>query len=337
MKISIIILFICTVWVKGNSAVIEFNVTDYGADSTGTKNSYFAIQKVINLASKTKGYKRIKFPKGKYLVYDNSLVIWGSDIELIGINNVILEKRGSAGWWGDLLDISGLVKGHKYFGLKNNSFSIYNGKNISSSNIKIKNFTFTTNSSKISNLANNVGIINSKNIFFDNCKFLNAPQTNLAIVNDMRYFSNMNINVNNCYFNGAGDHNVRVISFEKGENTNNSVIISNSIFSNVKRRSNLKELNSNTLHIWYRAGANPNSKLIITNCDFDSSGDIIATINGKGLNINNSKIGGKVIYEDGLITDISVLGNSFSKGPQSSVKINKRSSITQFSRENKFQ
>ncbi|MCT1532639.1 glycoside hydrolase family 55 protein [Sphingobacterium daejeonense] len=337
MKISLILLIISTLWLKGNSAIIEFNVKNYGADPSGAKNSYFAIQKVINMASKAEGEKRIIFPKGKYLIYDNSLVIWGSNIELIGIDEVTLEKRGSAGWWGDLLDISGLVNGHKYYGLKNNSFSIYNGKNIPSSNIKIKNFIFTTNSSQISPLANNVGIINSKNLYFDNCKFLNAPQTNLAIVNDMRYFSNYNININNCFFSGAGDHNVRVISYEKGRNTNNSVFISNSSFSNVKRHSNLKELKSNTLHIWYRAGANPNSNLVISNCNFDSTGDIIATINGKGLNVKNSKIGGKLIYEDGLLTDISILGNSFSRSPQSSVKINKRSSLNQFSRENKFQ
>ena len=337
LKFVFSILFILLINPLFGAVII--NVKDFGAKGNGINDDFSSIQKAIDYVS-SKGGGTIYFSSGTFVVKNQSLVIWGSNIELIGGDNTILKKVGASGWWGELLEVAGKINGYRYYGgfgsTKYNNFIVYRGKSIPSNNIKIKNLTF--DSSMATNASsNNVGVINSTNIYFNNCSFLNAPQTNLGIINDMRYFSNLNIELNNCNFSGAKDHNVRVISYEKGNHSRNSVKISNSIFSRVKGKSKLKELKSNNLHLWYRAGANPNSSLIINNCSFDSTGDIIATVNGKGLNITNSKISGKLIYEDGILSDLTISNNNFSKSPQSSLKINSRSSITKFSRDNKFQ
>lgn len=320
-------------------AQVSINVKEFGATGNGFVDDFEALQKSIDYVS-NRGGGKIYFSNGTYLIKNQSLVIWGSNIELVGGENTVLKKVGASGWWGELLEISGKINGYRYYGSFGKStykdYILYRGKTISSKNIIIKNLVF--DSSLATNLSsNNVGVINSTNITFINCSFKNAPQTNLGIINDMRLFSNLNIIVSNCSFSGAGDHNVRVISYERGNHSNNSVRIENSAFTLVKGRSRLKELKSNSLHLWYRAGANPNSSLVVDNCTFDSTGDIIATVNGKGLRISNSKIAGKLIYEDGSLTDLSITNNNFKKNVEASIKINPKSTISRFSRENRFQ
>lgn len=310
MKIVFIslILLINVISAFGNNT---FNVVNYGADPSGRKDSFYAIQKLINLVSAIDGQKTIVFPQGKYLIIDNTLAVWGSDITIVGEGGVQLEKRGRAGWWGDLLNISGLIYGYNYYGLNGQkTFNIYRGTTTPAKNIIIQNITFQTNSKNISKNANNVGVINTNNVTFENCTFKNAPQTNVAIVNEGNKFSNYNVLINNCRFTNAGDHNLRVISYDSGKYLGNTVKVKNSKFDSISKPSISREIKNKNVHVWYR-GRQKNTSLQMDNCSFDQTAEIMITMQGRGFELLNSNVQKGIIYKDGLPSDIKLRGNIF--------------------------
>ncbi|MBE8722055.1 glycosyl hydrolase family 28-related protein [Sphingobacterium pedocola] len=333
------ILLVCQIlWFGSYARSVEINVRNQGAKGDGRTDDYAVLQKAIDQVSLAGG-GRVLIPNGTYLIKDKTLLIWGSNVDVVGGTNTILLKQGAAGWWGDLMNISGKIKNHKYYGSFGKSnpskFVTYTGKTIPSKNITIKNITFR--SGKVDkSLANNLGIVNSSNVLIYNCRFENAPQTNLGVVNDSRIHKNAAIRIENCTFLNAGDHNVRVISYERGAMLGNVVTIKNSRFIDLRRSSNLKEIKGKKVHIWYRAGAAMDSKLIIDNCDFDNSGDIVSTVSARGFSIKNSRIRSKIVYEDGLSSDLDINNNTFSNQYQSSLQLRDDGKKSAINRNNKF-
>lgn len=300
--------------------VDTLNVKKYGVLGDGISDDWSSIQKLIDsLANNSGGV--LFFPKGTYVIEDKTLLLWGSNISLYGESKTetILEKRGRAGWWGELLAISGKSPGGKYYGSFGNSdynrFVIYNGKNVPSDNISISSFTFRTNSKDISSMANNVGIFNSNQVYITNCIFSGAPQSNLAIVNNTIKSVNKNVSISNCIFQNSGKHNVRVISYNQGEYLGNKVVINNSYFCNVRSADTLREIKGKKVHLWYRAGRGSNAiSLTVSNSDFDETGSIISTVNSSNFTLKYSKVNNVIElnshrnYKQGVVT---LIGNEF--------------------------
>lgn len=292
----IYILFLTPFYVN---AQVNVNIIDFGANGKDNINDWYAIQKAIDFVLNNGGGE-VYFPAGTYIIKDRSLLVWGSNIKLRGESKQTtkLLRTGLAGWWGELLSISGKSPGGKYFGgmgsLDYDRFTLYKGKRIPSNNVKVTNLTFDNTISYPKN-ANNIGITNSRNVIIDNCILMNAPQSNIAIVNDTNKAINDNINLTNCIFKSSNQHNVRVISYNQGKLMGNSVNITNCDFENVKNIDTNKELKGRKVHLWYRAGVGHEKvNLKIDNCRFDGTGIITSTINTNNLLIVNSIINTKV-------------------------------------------
>ncbi|MBK5209058.1 MAG: hypothetical protein JJE44_06090 [Flavobacteriaceae bacterium] len=296
------------------------NVKNHGVRGDGISDDWASIQKLIDsLANNDGGI--LFFPEGRYIVKDKTLLLWGKNITILGEpkNKTIFEKQGSAGWWGELLTISGKASGGKYYGsfgkTDYNRFVIYDGVNEPSKNITINNIFFTTNSAEISSKANNVAIFNSNGVIIKNCVFSNAPQTNLAIVNNTLKSYNKWVIVSDCIFQDSGNHNVRVISYNQGKYLGNQVYIKNSIFKTVLNSDKSLELKDEKVHLWYRAGqGSDNISLTVENCKFDKTGKIRSTVNASNFKLKSSIVVNKVEllgHKNYLAGEIELINNIF--------------------------
>ncbi len=303
----------------------SISVVDFGALGDGVNDDWESIQRSIDFVA-IRGGGTIYFPKGEYVVYDKSLLIWGKNITITGesLFKTFIIKKGLAGWWGDAVGIVGKVNGEKYYGgfgkTNYKSFIMYDSETIPAENIIIENISIKTENDIISKYANNLGIINSRNVIIRNSRFINAPQTNIAIVNDTEKFSNANILLENCLLEGASGHNLRVISYNQGVRLGNDVQVINVTFRNINSISTLNELSGKKVHIWFRNGKNaPNVSLKINNSDFDDSGDIVSTIYAKGLQIQKSFVRGRIDLRPSNSQKVIIRGNIFSAGIKESI------------------
>ena len=271
------------------------NVNDYGVNGNDSNDDWEKIQCLIDQML-NQGGGTLFFPKGTYYIDNRTLLIWGNNLTLKGESeeNTKIIRRGKAGWWGELLSISGKSTGGKYYGgfgfVDYNRFTIYKGERIPSKNITVKNITFDSEI-PFPIASNNIAIINSRNIVLENCIIQNAAQTNLAIVNVTDKAKNKNIQIKNCIFKKSGQHNVRVISYNQGSIIGNSVTIQDSKFLEVKNEDRSKEIKEKKVHLFYRAGLGGDKvSLKIKNCFFDETGIIAGTVNINNLIIENSVI-----------------------------------------------
>lgn len=275
------------------------NVANYGVNGKDSKDDWESIQRLIDKIL-NQGGGTLYFPEGTYYIDDKTLLIWGSDLKLIGesVENTKIIRRGRAGWWGELLSVSGKSPGGKYYGgfgtLDYKRFLIYKGQRKASENIILKNLTLNSEI-PYPVASNNIGVTNATNLTIKNCMVLNAPQSNLAIVNVTNKAKNKNIKIKNCVFKNSGQHNVRVISYNQGKEIGNSVIIEDSRFVNVLNKDRAKEIKGKKVHLWYRAGVgSKNISLKVENCFFDASGIIAGTVNLENFSISNSTIQGEI-------------------------------------------
>lgn len=315
---ALIVFFLVATFSTYSQNVI--NVKDWGVFGDGKRDDWQNIQQLIDDIS-IKGGGTLFFPEGIYLIKDRTLLIWGDNINIIGESSekVVFLKTGSAGWWGDLLAISGKYRNGKYYGsfglTRYNNFIIYKNLSVPSNNISIRNITFRSNS-VTSKFANNVGVFNSRNVIISNCIFTNSVQTNLAIVNNTLFGYNENIVVDSCVFKNSGAHNVRVISYNHGKFIGNSVIIKNSTFENVLfADTHQPEIKSKKVHIWYRAGiGNDKINLLIVNSTIDRSGIIQGTMNVMNLSIINNDIYSQIVLNSNEKiphTNVNIERNTF--------------------------
>lgn len=310
-------------------AQTKVNIIDFGANGNDDNNDWYALQRAIDFVL-NKGGGEVYFPSGTYIIHDRTLLIWGSNIKLIGESkhNTILLRTGRAGWWGELLSISGKSNGGKYyggFGSKDyKSFLIYKGESTPSKNIQVKDLTLSS-LLEYPSQSNNLAIVNSSDVTIDNCVIENAPKSNLAVVNVTTKSKNHNIKIINSEFRNSGQHNVRVISYNQGDVLGNSVQIINSKFINALNVDRTKELKQKKVHLWYRAGlGGDNISLIVDNCFFDKTGEIVGTVNVDNLEIRNSTIESKIdlLANRNYFKDSKVIiqNNSFLKEIQESVR-----------------
>jgi len=276
-----------------------FDVTNYGVNGADDIDDWAEIQSLIDKVC-ADGGGTVYFPKGKYIIENKTLLVWCSNVRLLGESNeeAQLIRRGKGGWWGELLSISGKSTGGKYYGgfgtLDYDRFLIYGGKRLPSENIVVENLLFDSEI-PFPSQSNNIGVVNSKNVLIKKCIIKNAPKSNVAIVNITTKSINKNITLDSCIFKNSGQHNVRVISYNQGKFIGNSVLIKNSRFINVRNVDRSKEIKGKKVHLWYRAGLG--SDLVFLNVEnsfFDSSGIIAGTINVDNLTIVDSDINGSI-------------------------------------------
>lgn len=289
---------------------LSINVKEAGALGDGTTNDRVVIQRAIDKLANSGG-GTLYFPNGTYAIYNQSLIIWGSNINVVGESrdNVVIVKKGAAGQYGDCIDIMGKVGGSAYFGdFGKGDYSrrsIYKGKTVPANNISIKNITVDTKLTNLNPLANNLGIVNCNSANIENCTFKNAPQTNVAMVNRLNENKNGKINFVNCSFENSGRHNVRVISYNQGAIIGNDVSFNNCRFLQIENPDvsvpDLKALGNQKVHLWYRGASKSGfTQLKVNNCYFDQSGIVYANVNANNLFIQNSKLlGGLVIRNQG--------------------------------------
>ncbi len=286
----LLILFICSSVVTSK----DINLGDREVVGDGITDNWLIIQTAIDEVINSGG-GTVYFPEGQFAIYDKSIVIWGNNIRLIGVqpNSSTIIKKGRIGYFGECIDISGKVKGYQYYGdFGNGNYNkrkIYDGESVKSNNIRIENLSFNTNIESVDNflVANNIGIINSSNVVIKNCIFSDSPQSNVSIVNDTHQYNSYNIKFYNCIFQNSGQHNVRVISYNKGNIIGNVVSFDKCKFICVKGEDKKqKELLGYKIHLWYRGNGDDKINFLrINDCYFDDSGFIF--INGE---INNFKI-----------------------------------------------
>lgn len=282
---------------------LYINIIENGAKGDGVTDDWEAIQRAVDKVASAGG-GTIYFPEGEYAIYDNSIVLWGQNITLIGDGSgkSKIIKKGKVGWFGDCLDISGKIKNYKYFGDFGNGdykqLKNYTGYTEKAKNVHIKSLTISSDISKTENpvekysAANVLGIINSEEIFFDDCIIENAPQTNVSIVNDTKLFSNGLIKFNNCVFRNSHQHNVRVISYNQGDQIGNIVEFDNCKFLNVMNEDSMaKELIGKRVLLWYRGSLNSGATSVkINDCFFDKTGIIYLNGNVNNFFLLNSRI-----------------------------------------------
>lgn len=290
-------------WNNSKDSNIYINIIEYGAKGDGLTDDWEVIQRAVDEVA-TAGGGTIYFPEGEYTIYDNSIVIWGQNITIIGDGGgkSKIIKKGKVGWFGDCLDISGKIKNYKYFGDFGNGdykqLKTYNGNTEKAKNIHLKSLTISSDLSKTENTvekysaANVLGIINSDQINLDDCIIENAPQTNVSIVNDTNLFSNGLIKFNNCVFRNSYQHNVRVISYNQGDQIGNVVEFDSCKFLDVISEDSMaKELIGKRVLLWYRGSLNSGATSVkVNNCFFDKTGIIYLNGNVNNFFIVNSRI-----------------------------------------------
>lgn len=322
----------------GNNLVLNAKVK--GAKGDGSSDDRIVIQKAIDELV-LKGGGTLYFPKGTYAIYNQSLVVWGANISLIGEdkNLVSIIKRGKAGQYGDCIDIMGKINDFYYFGdFGKGDYNFrkkYFGSTQKAKNIVLKNITIKSNLSTYNKLANNLGIVNSENVKIENCILSGAPQSNVAVVNDKRFHSNGEINFLNCTFENSGAHNVRVISYNTGSYDGNFVKFQNCNFLSVKSNDpQVRDLANigNKVHLWYRGSSKSGrTSLVIENCNFDSSGIVYNNVNPNNLIISNSRLNGGLIIKGeerfNANPNITISNNTIKESPGKVINnIQKRSS-----------
>lgn len=335
-KIFWIMFFIPNLYAK------DIKLSDRGVNGNGVFDNWKIIQQAVDEIANSGGGKLI-FPKGKFAIYNKSIVIWGDKVEFIGDKNGGTEiiKKGNVGYFGDCIDIAGKINGYHYYGEFGtgdyDKRKIYHGKTIPVKNVILKNINISSDLSNTSRnyfVANNLGIINAENVKIINCKIQNAPQTNVAIVNDTNHYRNLNISFKNCEFTGSGQHNVRVISYNKGSILGNTISFDGCNFKNVKGKDiNQKEIKNEKLNLWYRGiGTEKNNMLQITNCFFDETGYIF--VNGQYANfvMSGSTVNSALVFQLNTSNDksnIQIVNSQFNKKGnfktilQAKVKLNK--------------
>lgn len=326
-------VFLTPIFATGQTRI---NVSDFGANGNDRLNDWEAIQRAIDFACKNGGGE-IYLPNGTYYVKDQTLVIWGKNIRFVGESKVktIIVREGKLGWWGELLSISGKYNGGKYQGGMGKTsyqrFSIYQGASIPSENILVSNLTFTSNLNFPAQ-SNNIGVVNSKNVKIENCIVKNAPQSNVAIVNITDKAANSGIVLINCSFENPGQHNVRVISYNQGKFKGNSVELKSCIFRNVQRPDRAKEIQGKLVHLWYRAGlGNENISLIVDNCYFDNTGEIVGTVNVNNFILKNSEVRGKInlISNSRYKSRVTIQNNRIEGSPSKAISIKNATTVIQ--------
>jgi len=307
------VFFLITFLYSFSSIGKDVNLSDRGIIGDGKTDNWLIIQTAIDEVINSGG-GTVSFPKGEFAIYDKSIVIWGDNVKLVGIdfNSSVIVKKGKPGYFGDCLDISGKIKGYQYFGDfgkgNYNKRSAYLGETVKAKDIVIENLGFVSkldggvNSEK----ANNIGILNVENIKIINCKIESAPQTNVGIVNDTTISNTSNIVFENCIFSNSGQHNVRVISYNQGKLIGNTVTFIKCQFLNVLGEDQVqKELKGYKIHLWYRGIGNKfENEVEIKDCYFDETGFIY--VNGNQNNITITKS----LVESFLFVQNSALNNS---------------------------
>ena len=269
---------------KSDAQGTYINVEDFGAIGDGKTDDTLAIQKAIKYAFDN-GVKRLIFQPKTYLLNkkngQNTIVIYGENLTLVGRGATFIKSSETGGYWGDAFLVAGLVPNYtypifnKYAGL-----AMKPARNIVISDMTIKHTTQVEN-------MNCIGITHVNGLTLKNVTCENAPQTSFAIISyyNVRVDETpaaINVTLDRTQSIGSRKHAYRVISYADGYEPHQQILdvtIKNCTSKGV-REAESNEKNKETLghkiNLWYRP-AYYSAKLKVNNCNFDQSGKVLVS------------------------------------------------------------
>lgn len=296
----------------------EVNVKWFGAKGDGAANDWEALQRAFDYVLNGDG-GMIRIPAGTYVIVSRSVMVWGSNLRVIGDGQdvTIIKKSGSAGQTGDCFNVAGKVQNSYYygeFGAGDYAQKLqYTGPTIQSRNINIEGITLDSLLTVPHPQANNMGVSNTDGLIVRDCTFRNALQTNVAIVNDALVSMNGLNRFYNCTFTGSMQHSVRVISYNTGPFVGNMAEFYGCRFHNVMGADTVsREIIGRQAHFYYRGGLlsdQVGAKLI--GCHFDSTGSIVTSNRNMNLHILDCTIDNGICLQGSGDSNLVIRGNKF--------------------------
>jgi len=296
---------------NGKPATVR--VQDFGAKGDGVTDDTEAIQKAVRYCFDNKA-SVLQFESNKVYKLDsersqNSIVLYGSNLSVEGSGATLLKTASRGGFWGDVLDVCGLMDGYIYPGMGK-----YSGGSIPAENITVRNLIIKHSTQPKS--MNSIGIINVNNVLLENVTCIDSPQTAFAVVSDAKDRPVDKVILRNCHAINSGYHAYRV-SLQKTADTLN-VLLENCSSEGIRNAEvNFKEAVGDKAHLWYRAATkSPSVSLRVQGCKFDGSGAILTTQGARNLVIQDSTIDGGVLLKGGRSDDQGFLmkGNRVNPG-----------------------
>lgn len=193
------------------------SVKDFGAVGDGVTNDWQACQEACDYIQSLGGGTVIFPAGGTYRLAANSIVIWGSNVNLIGYGATIYfdNAGGAAGTYGDPITVLGKQNGLTYYSPQvagsYTSGQVYSGASAASVNVNIEGFkiTFGTHSS---DTINGVSGLNCEHVTVSNVVVQGVPQTGFAFVATGNFHC-LGVTLNNCLVDGSGMQGFRFNSY----------------------------------------------------------------------------------------------------------------------------
>lgn len=247
----------------------------FGAVGDGIADDWLACQKAIDTACQSDvGAVVIFKPNKKYRLHGKTLIVWGSNVTLIGYGTE-LYRTGDAGYHGDVLSVTGKNSGMYYWGNFGegdyNVRTLYTGSDVRSTKVLIEGFKkFSFSASLDGKATNGISGINC-DLKVRDCVVENAPQTSFAF--PVQGSKQANIHLEGCSSIGARGHAYRVIAYEVTSNTNVNAVLKNCSARGTKGTNTFlsDDFYGNIVDLYLR-GASIGSRfnIVTENCDFES-------------------------------------------------------------------
>ncbi len=281
-----------------DSVISLFNLTKSKSDDSGDGSAIqFAIDECFAQSKLTGKRCRLRFSKDRAYFLDKKiqrsnhyggLVLSGSNAEILGCGATIVNISRFPSFWGDSLDVVGLIPGKFYPQYRNSKKKYHDSKmsemardvtirdlNIVEIGYYISDYPpngedaeYSARSKEALQFRNCVGVAHAENIRFENVRCINAPQTSFAVVSSLQlhaidglpevHTKNLNIVFDHVTAEGSGQHAYRFLLMEGA--THLTATLSNSSSTQLRYADNVGLAKGVRAHLIYSARLCDHSK-----------------------------------------------------------------------------